>query len=183
MALLVLLAASARARIVATDFWSFVPDRFHRGIVAADSGRLRGPVTRERGGGGRRRGEDGGRLLKRRPVCSRVIHDERLTRRRLPDWRRGRRLFGDDRTQTPQVGDRLRVDPLLHLLEHLEAFLLVLDKRIALAVAAQPDAFLQMIEAVEMILPLLIDDLEHDVALDPLQNLTADDLLLLSVRS
>ena len=47
-----------------------------------------------------------------------------------------------------------------------EALALVLDQRVALAVAAQPDAFLQVVEAVEVVLPLLVHDLQHDVALE-----------------
>src|SRR6187397_1586553 len=145
MALLVLLAAAARARVVAADLWSFVPDRLHRGIVAAG-----------------------------------IVHDERLTGRMSNRWR-GLCFLGDDRTETPEIADRLGVNPFLHLLEHLEAFLLVLDKRIALPIAAQANAFLEVIQAVEMILPLLVGDLEHDVALDPLKDLAADDLLLFGV--
>ena len=49
--------------------------------------------------------------------------------------------------------------------------LLVFDERIALAVAAQADAFLQVVEAVEVVLPLRVDDLQHDVALDAAQEL------------
>ena len=52
----------------------------------------------------------------------------------------------------------------------VEALLLVLDERIALAVAAQADAFLQVVEAVEVVLPLRVDDLQHDVALDAPQD-------------
>ena len=49
------------------------------------------------------------------------------------------------------------VDAALHVLKQLEAFFLVLDQRILLAVSAQPDAFLQVVEAVEMVLPLAVD--------------------------
>ena len=66
----------------------------------------------------------------------------------------GRRLFVQHRPQPAQVADDLFLDPRLHVLEQREAFLLVLDQRIALAVAAQADAFLQVIERVEVVLPL-----------------------------
>ena len=69
----------------------------------------------------------------------------------------------------------------LHVLEERVALLLVLDERIALPVAAQPDAFLQVIERVEVILPLVIDDLQHDVALDATQQLAADHAVLFLV--
>ena len=72
--------------------------------------------------------------------------------------------------QAPQVADDLLVDAILHRREEREALLLVLDERIALAVAAQADAFLQVVEAVEVVLPLRVDDLQHDVALDPVQD-------------
>src|SRR5919197_6347249 len=71
---------------------------------------------------------------------------------------------------------------LFHRLEQREALFLVLDERVALAVAAQADSFFQVVEAVEVILPLLIDDLQHDVALDALQHLAANELFLLVVR-
>ena len=57
----------------------------------------------------------------------------------------------------------------------------VLDERIALAVAAQADAFLQVVERVEVILPLLIDDLQHDVALDARQDVARHELFLVLV--
>src|SRR6186713_131007 len=128
MALLVLLAAAARARVIAADLWSFVPDRLHRGIVAADSSRLRGAMAGERRSRGRGRAENGRRLTERR-VGAGIVHDERLTGRMSNRWR-GLCFLGDDRTETPEIADRLGVNPFLHLLEHLEAFLLVLDKRI-----------------------------------------------------
>ena len=79
-------------------------------------------------------------------------------------------VFADDRPQPPQITDDLLVDAILHRLEEREALLLVFDERIALAVAAQPDSFLQVVEAVEVILPLRVDDLQHDVALDAMQD-------------
>ncbi len=74
--------------------------------------------------------------------------------------------------------DDVLVHASLHRLEQLEALALVLDERVALAVAAQPDAFLQMVEAVEVILPLAVHHLQHDVALDALQEIAPDQLLL-----
>ena len=65
--------------------------------------------------------------------------------------------------------------------EQRVAFLLVLDQRIALAVAAEADAFLQVVERVEVVLPLRIDDLQHDVALDAPQQVGPDHLLFLLV--
>ncbi len=57
------------------------------------------------------------------------------------------------------------------------AFDLVLDLRVDLAVAAQPDAGLQPVHAVQVVLPLRIDAVEQDVALE-LAHVVGADLLL-----
>ena len=44
-----------------------------------------------------------------------------------------------------------------HRLEQRERFLLVLDQRIALAVGAQPDAALQVVELVQVVAPVLVE--------------------------
>ena len=54
----------------------------------------------------------------------------------------------------------------LHLLEELEALALVLDLRIALRVAAQVDALAQPVHRVQVVLPLAVEDLQQDVALE-----------------
>ena len=48
-------------------------------------------------------------------------------------------------------------------LEQVEGLGLVLVQRIALAVAAQADPFLEVVERVEVVLPLLVDDLQRQV--------------------
>src|SRR5690349_6558995 len=182
VALLVFLPAAARARIVASDFRPLMADRLHRRIVAADSRRLllRGGRARRRGG--RRAGRSRRTEHRRgRGFGARIVEDQRRAALRCTTDRRRRRFLAQHRPQPPQVADDLLVDAILHRLEQLEAFLLVLDERIALPVAAQPDAFLQVIEAVQVILPLLVDNLQHDVALDPLQDLAADQLFLVVV--
>src|SRR5216683_6134410 len=169
MALLVLLSAPARARLVAADLRLVAPHRLGRRVVTADPGRLLRARRPERAGLRRLSApasED------RRRFSGRIVEDQR----RRPAWRgsarrlHGRGLVVQDRAQPPEVADDLLVDAILHRLEELEALLLVLDERIPLAVAAQADAFLEVVEAVEMVLPLGVDDLEHDVALDTLQD-------------
>src|SRR6516162_4450076 len=168
MALLVFLAAAARARIVAADFWFVASDRLDD-VVSADARRLRSASRSRRPPGPRcRRVRTEDRARGR--FARRIIHDERRPAWRCPSGCGHSRAFVQDRPQPPQVANDLFVDALLHSLKEIEAFFLVLDERIALAVAAKPDAFLQMVEAVEMVLPLLVDDLQHDVALDPLQD-------------
>src|SRR5689334_6649820 len=166
VAFLVFLTAAARARVVAADLRPFVPHGLDCGIVAANPRRLLlgGRGARRRGGrGGRPRRTEhrrGGR------VSTGIVEDQRRAALRCTADRRGRCFFAQHRPQPPQVADDLLFDAILHRLEEIEAFLLVLNQRIALAVAAQPDAFLEMVEAIEVILPLLVDDLQHDVALD-----------------
>src|SRR5207237_6970029 len=128
-----------------------------RGARRVGYGRGPAPGTnRPEGGVGRRR--------------LRTHRNLRRTARRRTAHRHAGPFFADDRHQAPQVADDFLVDPLAHGLEEREALLLVLDERIPLAVAAKADAFFQMIEAVEVILPLRVDDLQHDVALDAVED-------------
>src|SRR6185436_8039657 len=162
MALLVFLAAAARTRIVAADLRLITPDGFHRGIVATDAGRGgRRPSRRGwRGGTGKRRLLPGGGE-RRRGLGHRIVqHQRRTARRRLTRGGTPRRgghagfaLLREDWPQPPHVADGLFIHAIFHGLEQREAFFLVLDERIALAVATQADPLFQVIEAVEMILP------------------------------
>ena len=49
--------------------------------------------------------------------------------------------------------------------EHLEGFLLVGDERVLLRVAAEADAFLEVVHGEEVVLPEAVEDGEHDDAL------------------
>ena len=71
------------------------------------------------------------------------------------------------RLHQEQEPHRLGVDPVHHLVEQRERFLLELDQRVLLPVAAQPDSFLQVVEREQVVLPLGIDDIEQDVPLEP----------------
>src|SRR5438093_2611646 len=66
---------------------------------------------------------------------------------------------------TIDVADELLLDSVLHVLEHLKGFPLVLDQRIALPVRPQPDALLEIVHLVEVLSPGVVDDREQD---DPL---------------
>src|SRR5919198_603871 len=176
MTLLVLLPTAARTRIVPPDLRLLAAHRLYD-VVAADARRLRSARARwrRRGCGGSRRAEH----RCRRGFGRRIVHDDRrAARRRTTNLRR---LFRQNRPQPPEIADDLLVDALFHRLEQREALFLVLDERVALAVAAQADSFFQVVEAVEVILPLLIDDLQHDVALDALEHFAADQLFLFVV--
>src|SRR5436190_6204925 len=177
--LLVLLPAPARARVVPAHLRLIVAERRHLGVVAADARGLPRCASAA--------AAEIGHLRSRAAECrhrfGRAAAENQGRPRATDRTRRGRLLaIAHDRPQPPHVADDFLVDPFLHRLEEGEAFFFVLNERIALAVAAQTDAFLEMVEAVEVILPLPIDDLQHDVALDALQHLAADELLLVVVR-
>src|SRR5882672_7238685 len=147
---LVFLAAPAGTRIVAADLGLVAPDGLRDGVVAADPGRLLllGARRAERARRRRMRARADQHRLRRR-----VVQDQRGPARRGTARRRGG-LFVQDRPQPPEIPDDLLVDAVLHRLEEPEALFLVLDERIALAISAEADAFLQMVEAVEVVLPL-----------------------------
>src|SRR5207249_8376009 len=70
--------------------------------------------------------------------------------------------------------DHGRLHALEHVLEEIERFLLVLRQRVALAVAAQPDPFLEVVDREQMVLPLRVEDDQHLVTLERLQELGAE---------
>ena len=69
-----------------------------------------------------------------------------------------------------QKFQRLLLDPLYHLGEHGEAFMLVFDEGISLAVSPQAYPFPQAIHAVKVVFPVRIDYLKHD---NPLHKMDA----------
>src|SRR5882724_4076160 len=80
-----------------------------------------------------------------------------------------------------QGSNRAGVDTIEHLLKHVEALLLVFNQRILLAVANQTDALFKMIERQEVVLPLSIDDVEHDDALIGAHRFRSDLLFLFRI--
>src|SRR5688572_20063695 len=166
VALLVLLPAATRARVVAAHLRLVAPDRLAR-VVAPDPGRgrrVRRPALRSP----RPRGGKGGNGLR-----GGVVEGQR--RGAAGRCHTGHRhlLLLDHRPQREQPAHHLFLDAAAHVLVECEAFLLVLDQRVALAVAAQPDAFLEVVERVEVVLPLRVDDLQRDGALQPSHHLLA----------
>src|SRR5690606_5476894 len=139
------------ARVVAADLGLLAPDRGHGGVITAGAGGPRGS-SRRRSGGRRGRARGGG--------CRRAAATERRGRGgpRGGTGRVRRRavLRSVHGPNPPEVADRLFGDPGRHGLEQVEAFAVVFDERVALPVAAQADAFLEVIEAVEVVLPLRV---------------------------
>src|SRR5437763_1375600 len=83
--------------------------------------------------------------------------------------------------QVEQEADRFLLDAVEHLAEHVEAFALVLDQRVALGVGAQPDALLEVVHLVEVLAPLAVDDREQHLALQLAHGLRAQLLFALLV--
>src|SRR5215831_11859414 len=163
VALLVLLAGPARARIVASDLRAvdgahLAPRRRPAGGDVAGGAVALLPAWggSGRGGGG---DTDGRRLLAHHAHLEELLQDHFL-------------------------------QALDHLLKHVERFFLVLGERIALTVAAEPDALLEVIHAQEMIFPELIDPAEfavlpaeaqHDPPLEAVEHLRPHLGLALSI--
>src|SRR6185503_11737870 len=158
VALLVFLSAPTWARIVAADLRFLPPHRLDHIVSAGPRWRwrlrLRCRLARSAAG-------------KCRHWCrAGVVHHHRRWCRtaRCGPWRAhcdrrlGLAFLHRHGTEPEQVADDLLLDARFHVLEQRVAFFLVFDEGIALTVAAQADTLLQMIERVEVILPLRIDD-------------------------
>src|SRR5207249_640195 len=133
------------------------------GIVAAE---LR---TRRRAGrrrGARRRGGGASRLAGH--LTARLA---RVGPRR--DRRQLHRRVADD-LHLEQALDHRALDALKHVLEEIERLFLVLGERVALTVAPQPDAFLEMIDRQQVVLPLRVEDDQHLVPLEGHQEVGAE---------
>ena len=77
-----------------------------------------------------------------------------------------------------QQADHLGLDPAGQRLEHLERLALVLLLRVLLGIAPQPDALAQVVHRREVLLPALVEDLEHDRLLEVPHHLRAGEPLL-----
>src|SRR6185295_16314879 len=73
-------------------------------------------------------------------------------------------LFSHD-LQIEQRSNGAGVDAVEHLLEQVETLLFVLNQRILLAVTDQSDSLFQVIERQQVVLPLRVDDIQHQDAL------------------
>src|SRR5215831_9525988 len=152
-ALLVLLARSARARIVAPHFLSSCHARLATGLSTYRRHRRlpAAPFLPARCHGHCRA------LLRDRLLATRAYLEELLDLNFL------------------QVVD--------HFLEHLEGFFLVFHQRIPLAVPTESDAFFQVVHVQQVLAPELVDpaepatiplEPEHDPALQSVEQLTAE---------
>ena len=77
------------------------------------------------------------------------------------------------RTRASSVHD-FALDLVQHLAEQLERFALVFLLRLLLRIAAQVDALAQVIHARQVLLPALVEHVEHDVLFEHAHGLAAD---------
>ena len=89
-------------------------------------------------------------------------------------------VLGDD-LEVEQSFCGVRVDAVEHVLEHCEALLFVLHERVLLPVAHQTDTLFDLVDRREVVLPLRVDDVEHNVSLVRTQALLAGQFFLRSV--
>ena len=88
------------------------------------------------------------------------------------------RAVGSEDLHAEEVARGVFLEAHHHGFEELEGLLLVLDEGILLAVAAQADAFLEVIHVEEVLFPEGVEDGEHDDALVVAELDFAEDLLL-----
>src|SRR5690349_104235 len=134
VALLVLLARAARARVVAADLGALALDRSGRGAVtrgASDTTATGATLALSRGG-------RSGLLLVLRVVLF-LVGDALLDHLALLGLQGRDGLFLATDLDAEQLGDDVLGDPVHHLLEQGEAGLLVFLLRILLAVALEAD--------------------------------------------
>ena len=125
VALLVFLAAAARARIVAADLRLVAPHRLHRRIVAADARRLLARCGRAAPAAAV--SAPATAAAPKRPTPApppgRSGSAARGAAPAAAARRRGAAFVVEHRPQPPQVADDLLVDALLHRLEQRRSFL------------------------------------------------------------
>ena len=85
------------------------------------------------------------------------------------------------RLHQEEEAHRLGVDAVHQFVEQRECFLLELDQRILLPVAAQPDSLLQVVEREQVVFPLRVHDIQQDVAFEPAQRRRAEKSFFLLV--
>src|SRR5580692_10998261 len=181
MAFFVFLAGAAGAGVVATYFCAG-PDRFWRfslrgaGLIlqlflltlllALHFAGERGEALRRRFAGagcGAGDGSTGARAYR--------LRRGRLVRR-AGSAPRG--LFVLLAPNVEEIADRFVVDARHHVFKQDKGLFLEFDERIFLAVAAEADAFFQVVEGEKVVLPLGIDDVENDAAFEPADKVGAE---------
>ena len=85
---------------------------------------------------------------------------------------------GADDLHAEEVAGGVFLEAHHHAFEHLEGLFLVGDERVLLGVAAEADAFLEVVHGEEVVFPEAVEDGEHDDALVVAHLRGAEDLLL-----
>jgi hypothetical protein len=167
--LLVLLARPTVAGIIASDLRPAAYDLLHRLQIArpGHAGLLQFAAfsALERFFDFVHRSRNCARRTPSVPICPRSYRPCLFAFRRATLHRRlilGRPL---QNLHQVQIADGLFLEALHHLFEHVEGFALVLDQGIMLAVAAQPDALLEVVHVEEVVFPLRVEHAQHDHAL------------------
>ena len=88
------------------------------------------------------------------------------------------RAVGADDLHAEEMAGGVFLEAHHHAFEHLEGLALVGDEGVLLRVAAEADAFLEVVHGEEVILPEAVEDGEHDDALVVAHLRGAEDLLL-----
>ena len=88
------------------------------------------------------------------------------------------RAVGADDLHAEEMARGVLLEREHHGFEHLEGLFLVGDERVLLGVAAEADAFLEVVHGEEVIFPEAVEDAEHDDALVVAHGGRAEDLLL-----
>src|SRR5438477_7030882 len=162
VALFVFLAGAAWAGVVAADFFRRAADSLHRGgVTGAGQRRLLQFAALSALKGLFDLIERGGSAAARAAIAT---IDADLRRR----WSRrhgARRRFALHHLHEVEIANGIFLEALHHGFEHVEGFALVLHQRIVLGIAAQADAFLEVVHVQQVIFPLLVDNSEHDHAL------------------
>src|SRR5687767_901123 len=114
VALLVLLAAAARTRIVATHFRLIPPHRLHHIVATGTRGTRRTSAAKRRRRGGRNRRATPAEGRPR--LGARVVHRERRCATRGGPWN-GRGVLIGDRPQQEEIADDVLFDAPFHILE------------------------------------------------------------------
>src|SRR2546425_1098723 len=176
VAFLVFLARAARARIIAADFRAGT-HRFRRfrlrgtGLILQFALLALLPAFHFTG--------KARQILRRSLASTRrsAGHGRsgawRLTRRLRTRLPRFRRLLALLNLNVEEIADRFVVDARHHVFEKYKGLFLEFDQRIFLPIATQPDALFQMVEGEQVVLPLRIDDVEDDAALEPTHEIGA----------
>ncbi len=90
-------------------------------------------------------------------------------------------FLADLRLQKHQVPDNLFFDPVEKRFEGHESLFLVFDEGVPLAVSSQADALLEVVHVQEVVLPLVVDHLQHHELLVLAHQALAQPRLLLAV--